>query len=346
MSGLVLERSDHRIMLWHMAVYGLAAICEPADDGLTIRWSGAGVSQPRGRVESSTLSDEAVAALVRAHAEARASCSWLQEDIELKGTLRGLMSPRLTPFMADAAVRERVLTRRHDVLDAETEMGRWLDLRMLAALGEPAYWSRGDKEEFLPDNGASRLEMQPRNQGSEFVGSRLRKLAESVAARSVEDVLAGLTGARVRDEIGKDAVTSRTGTGFCNPGPVDNAVAWCALWGISQLPTAPRLGRRMVAGTSGHLGRGRTEWFYLPYWEDAWRPARLRTILAADRLRVAAAAGLAGTWAPDDGVLLAARAWLRARGVHGVLRFPIVRFGSDSAPERRAMQATLVPVGF
>ena len=96
------------------------------------------------------------------------------------------------------------------------------------------------------------------------MGSRLRKLAESVSARKPPDVLAGLRGTLVRDEIGQDQVTSRTGTGFCNPGPVDNAVAWCALWGISQLPSTPRVGRRAVTISSGHLGRPRQEWSTSP----------------------------------------------------------------------------------
>ncbi|WP_295692272.1 hypothetical protein [Lapillicoccus sp.] len=344
MNVLVMERSDYRVMLWHLALYGLAAICEEHDERVTIRWAQSATRQPRATLKVTALDASGMAELVTRHARTHASGSWLQEEIELNGTRRGLMSPRITPFVADDVLRPQILARRDVVLNALTTAHSWLDLQLLAALGQPAYWSRDNKGALMQDDGAGRLEMQPRNQGSEFIGSRLRKLAESVAARPTAAVLAGLTGAQVRDEIGKDQATSRTGTGLCRPGPVDNAVAWCALWGISQLPSTPRIGQRAITTSSGHLGRPRQEWFYLPYWEQPWRPARLRTVLCSTRLRTAAAAGLESRWAPEDGVLAGAQVWLRSRGVTGVLRFPIERFGSDSAPERRAMQAALVPV--
>ncbi len=357
MTSLVMDRSDYRVMLWHMALYGLAAICEehagpdqsphlsqPRSSALTVRWGPGPTRQHRAHVTSSVLDGAAMADLVRRHAQAHAHGTWVQENIDLKGKARGLMSPRITPFVNDEPVRTQVLARRDHVFETLTAAHQWLDLQLLAALGQPAYWSHDDKGALMQDDGAGRLEMQPRNQGSEIVGSRLRKLAESVAARTAAEVLDGLSGAHGRDEIGKDQGTSRTGTGFCSPGPVDNAVAWCALWGISQLPSIPRVGRRATTLSSGHLGRPRQEWFYLPYWEQPWQPARLRTVLASARLRTAAAAGLDDPWAPDDGALVSAQAWLRCRGVAGVMRFPIERFGSDSAPERRAMQATLVPL--
>lgn len=344
MTKLVMERSDYRVMLWHMALYGLAAICEEHDEQLTIRWGPGPTGQHRAHLESTVLDPPAMAELVRTHAHAHTHDSWLQEDVELKGKARGLMSPRITPFVADEPVRREVLRRRDQVLETLTAAHAFLDLQLLAGLGQPAYWSHDDKGALMQDDGAGRLEMQPRNQGSEFVGSRLSKLAEAVAARPPAEVLSGLSGGAVRDEIGKDQVASRTGTGFCSPGPVDNVVAWCALWGISQLPSTPRVGRRAITTSSGHLGRPRQEWFYLPYWEHPWRPTRLRTVVASARLRTAATSGLDQPWAADDQALLSAHAWLRARGTTGVLRFPIERFGSDSAPERRAMNAALVPL--
>ena len=45
-----------------------------------------------------------------------------------------------------------------------TATQQWLDLRLLAALGQPAYWSRDDKGGLMQDDGASRFDMQPRNQ--------------------------------------------------------------------------------------------------------------------------------------------------------------------------------------
>jgi CRISPR-associated protein Csb3 len=116
---------------------------------------------------------------------------------------------------------------------------------------------------------------------------------------------------------------------------------WCALWGIGQMPLAMRTER--AALTSGHLGRSRHEWFYVPVWNRPWRPARLRSILASEQLRQAAATGIAhiGT---DELATQAAASWLRARGVIGVLRFPIGRFGSDNAPERRARRGEAIPL--
>jgi CRISPR-associated protein Csb3 len=81
-------------------------------------------------------------------------------------------------------------------------------------------------------------------------------------------------------------------------------------------------------------------------WHQPWRPARLRTVLAAGQLRAAATHAL--DLHPRDVAgeldIAAARRWLAARGVAGVMRFPIERFGSDSAPERRAMRGNPLAV--
>jgi CRISPR-associated protein Csb3 len=194
----------------------------------------------------------------------------------------------------------------------------------------------------MQDDGASRLEMQPRNQGSEFVGTRLRKLAQAVSTRDAGFVVTGIDGTSITDEAGSDKADSRTATGLANPGPTDNALTWCALWGISQLPITPQINRTSL--TSGHIGRVRTEWFYAPVWAASWSPARLRSLLVARQLRDAAGMGLPGRWATDPALGVAAGSWLTARGVIGVVRFPIQRFGSDSAPERRAMLGTPLPI--
>jgi len=229
------------------------------------------------------------------------------------------------------------------VLDELTDAGRLLDLRLLAALGEPAYWSVNRQGASLQDHGASRLEMKTRNSGQEFVRDRLRQLADAVGRRSPSEVVEGLTGRAIRDEVGKGKQDSRTATGFANPGPTDSAVAWCALWGISQLPIAARINAEAV--TSGHLGQGRTGWFYLPYWTTPQRPARTRALLAACQLAVAASEGLPEPWAAADGDVLAAKAWLAARGVTGIVRFQIEVSDNDKAPERRAMLGTALRLG-
>jgi CRISPR-associated protein Csb3 len=96
-----------------------------------------------------------------------------------------------------------------------------------------------------------------------------------------------------------------------------------------------------TAVTSGHVSRSRTEWFYVPMWRGRWRPARLRSVLASHFLRVLAGTELDAYSAAD---VSAARAWLAARDVEGIVGFPIQKFGSDNAPERRAMRGELIPV--
>lgn len=342
MSELVMERADVRALLWHVALYGLAAILEESGNvpDLTVSWTRG--MQPRGRFASSSLDHDLVDDVVRSHAIRHADeASWVMRDVELKGVSRGLMSPRITPLGPEDWTKVR--RARGEVIRALEGSQAWLDLRQLAALGEPCYWSRDRQGSPRQDDGASRLEMQPRNRGSEFVGSRLRKLAGSVAARPGGTVVTGLIGSTVVDEIGGDSSVSSTPTGLMSPGRTDNSVAWCALWGISLLPLAPRINQPV--STSGHLGRSRREWFYAPVWHDQWRPARVRTMLASRQLRDAAATDDVGSAVGVDATRqAAATAWLSARGVVGIMRFPIRRFGSDSAPERRAMGGTPVPV--
>lgn len=343
MNELTMARADVRSMLWHAALYGLTAIVEASGDepDLTVGWTGG--MEPRPRLAGSRLDDDAVDDVVRAHAIRHVDeTAWVMRDIELKGVMRGLMSPRITPLGPDDWVAVR--SARRDVIRQLEDARAWLDLRMLAALGEPSYWSHDRQGSPRQDDGASRFEMQPRNRGSEFVGSRMRKLAGSVAVRAEGTTVSGLTGATLVDEISRDNSSSSTPTGLMSPARTDNAVAWCALWGISQLPIAARV--NLPASTSGHLGRARTEWFYAPVWHQPWRPARLRTVLASEQLRDTAADTEQGTGRVVDAARRsAAHAWLAARGVVGVVRFPIRRFGSDSAPERRAMRGTLISVG-
>jgi CRISPR-associated protein Csb3 len=340
MSEIVMRRADARTLLHHLALYGLGAILDEAGvPDVRISWTPG--MQPLPRLTGTGLSRERLDEAVRAHAQARATeTSWLHRDVELSGTPRGLMSPRLSTF-PDAETWARVQAARHDELDLLTDAHAWTDLRFLAALGEPCYWSRNRQDVTLQDDGASRLEMQPRNQGSEFVKNRLRKLADALAARAPGAAAAGLDGSGSRDEVGEDALDSRTPTGLASRGPTDNALAWCALWGIAAFPTVARV--NATAQTSGHIGRSRSEWFYTPVWERPWRLSRLRTVLAARQLRDLAASALPAPWAADAEGETAARSWLAARGVIGLVRFPIQRFGSDSAPERRAMRGTTLP---
>lgn len=328
MSSFVMA-GDPRVLLHHLALYGLGAILEDAGvTGLALRWG----ATPT--VEGQQLDAQRVDEAVRSHAAAHAhESSWVMRSAEIEGARRGLMSPRLSTFKEPDTWRE-VQRQRHEELRALTDAHAWADLRFLGALGEPCYWSKNAKGESLQDDGASRLEMQPRNRGSEIVSNRLRPLAQNVAARRSGRVAAGLDGTAPVDELGRERSDGVTATGLTVPGPVDNVLVWCALWGISALPLAPRVNN--TASTSGHLGPSRQGWFYAPVWSRPWRPARLRTILASASLHTAAAKGL-GNLAADVPEERAAGTWLQARGVDGIVRFPIGRFGSDNAPERRAL---------
>ncbi len=348
MTQITLAGCEPRTLLSHMALYGLGAILESGGvRGVRLGWTGS--ANPRPCVLAGDADDIAVAELVLDHARSHnAGKSWVRRDVTVEVKSQGtaktaamaLMSPRLSQFAGPPAW-ELVQRSRWEVLDELTAGQHWLDLRFLAALGEPCYWSyrKGDSQQ---DDGASRLEMQPRNRGSEFVGTRLRKLADTVARRDAAEVLAGLTGRSADDELGGDSPDSRTATGLASPGPTDNALAWCALWGISQFPLAMRINR--TAQTSGHFSRERKEWFYVPMWQGAWRPARLRSVLASLELRAFAGTGLTESPGLSDLEVSKARAWLRARGVEGAVRFEILEFGTGHARDRRAMSGHMTSV--
>lgn len=346
MTDFVLASADPKTMLSHLALYGLAAIAEEGGlEDVRLSWTPRMARRPV--LSAPQATPETIGEIVRRHAARHDTPeSWPHRQLR-DAEQRALMSPRIS-VITTAEDWHCLQQRRHDVLDQLTDARALLDLRLIAALGEPSYWRKNRKGDRLQDDGASRLEMQPRNQGSEFVGNRIRPLAAAVAARTPAEVSDGLTGRSVRDEIGKDKPTSRTPTGFAAPGPTDNALAWCALWGISQFPIALRT--HEFALTSGHLGRSTAGCFYVPVWDGRWRTARHRTIIASRQLAQFAATGLppdilGRASADDPSAGDAARRWLASRGVTSVVRFPVHRFGSDSAPERRAMLGELLKTG-
>jgi CRISPR-associated protein Csb3 len=322
-------------LLSHMALYGLANICE--DSGLDdIRLSWTEGMEPRPAIHT-TAEPEAVAQIMIDHAFAHSSSrSWPGQNVPHDGR-RALMSPRLGKF-GSAEAWSAVQNERHRVLDELTlpNTRRPLDLRMIGAIGEPCYWrvyGQGpSKGEPRQDDGASRLEMQPRNQGSEFIGSRLRKASEQAAARSPMNVLEALAGSSLHDGAGNNKPDSRSAAGLQPPGPVDDIVSWCALWGFASAPTIYRLDTR--AQTSICVRIGRREYFYVPLWHGRWLPARLRTVLVSRQLTEAARSRIdpksASTRSHEDTL------WLLDRGVAALVIFPVEVHGSASAPERRA----------
>ncbi|MFV2062841.1 MAG: hypothetical protein ACC726_04920, partial [Chloroflexota bacterium] len=234
-------RGDVRTALSHLTLFGLAAILEDAGStDVRVGWTGS--LDPRPRVSASDLGGSRVGEAVRAHASRHSvDGDWVDD---------GLMSPRSSP-RRDQGEWDALAAEREPVLDALLSGPARLDLRLIGALGEPAYWRFNQRRERLPDEGASRWEMKTRNRGEEFVADRLRKLARSVAHRDTAAIVDGLTGAVTLDEVGADAIDSRTATGLAGPGPTDNAAAWCALWGLSALPVVHLV--TSPSRTAGHV---------------------------------------------------------------------------------------------
>ena len=334
---------DVRVALSHTAAYGLAAILDAAGvPGVTVAWTPS--LDSRAVVGATGLDLDGIADIVLEHARRHAGAdSWTAATVDIGGTIAGRLSPRVKSPADEAGWLELERLRRETV-DGETTGRRWLDLAMIGALGEPAYWRFDAQRKRRPDEGSSRWEMKTRNAGEDFVRHRLHRLAESVAERDVAGVRDGLAGTSVVDETGKNGPDSRTGTGLAGLGPIDNALAWCALWGFCLLPVVARIGRPSESAGYGSVrvaGTPRHNWFHLPVLGHPVTVARLATILASEQLTAAAVAdALPG----GDGELGArsAREWLVDRGVGGVVRFPIGVFGSASAPERRALLGTVV----
>ncbi len=342
MSDLELP-GDIRVALSHVAAYGLAAILEASGaQDVTISWTA--VLDSRAVVATGGLDADGIAATVLEHARQHAGGEdWTAATVDVAGSTAGRLSPRIKP-PADEQGWIELVSRRRAAIDVEMAAGRWLDLRMIGALGEPAYWRFDRQGKRRPDEGASRWEMKTRNRGEDFVQHRLRKLALAVAARDITGVRAGLEGVRVDDEVGSNATDSRTGTGLAGPGPVDNATAWCALWGLSELPVIAQVRRQ--SETAGH-GSGRPadgprqSWFHLPVPHHPMALPRIGTIIASEQLATVAAADAVPSDAGGLGVR-SARDWLAARGVGAVVRFPVAVFGSASAPERRALLGSVI----
>lgn len=338
--------------LSHLMLVGLAAVIEESGEHEAVfAWSSETMPVP---VLWTELAADQIAAIVRAHAMRHTkSASWVQAEAaggELRG--RRLFAPRAAAPKAPAvSSAESMATwkegwgclarERHDLLDQAGDVVTLLDLRMLAGIGEPAWWRCTGKDN-QPDMGASRWEMKTRNRGEDFVKHRLGPLAESVAARSETEVWSGLSGQRLMDEVG-GAPDSRTPTGLTLPRPTDNAQAWCALWGISALPTIHTATTRVAHGHSqspGTFPRNRVhpERAALPVFTSATTVSHYRAICvseAFDRLVAESPPNLSGSG--PSAARMAAAAWLKEQGVRAVMQFGVQKVGSASAPERQLL---------
>jgi hypothetical protein len=233
--GLTLAGCDPLIVLSHLALYGVTAILEDAGHrDVRLGWTSGMDSRPR--LHGTGLTAEDVAAAVRAHATRHIEpTSWIMADAaDGKGALFAPRAARLTPV----ELRERDAQRRA-WLDRLQGDGDHLSQMMVAALGGPASWARDPNTgEPAPNLGATPWDLQPRNNGADLVSTKLRPLARIVADRSVSAIRDGLVGAATVDELARHKHGYRTATGLAPLAPVDNAVMWCALWGISWHPLA------------------------------------------------------------------------------------------------------------
>lgn len=332
----------------HLALAGAAAILVDAaygarrgDPNTRTWWTDASESRP---ILTTNLSEVEIGEVIRDHAARHTEdISWVTATA-LSGARsgRGLFSPRLTAcdfheLGAFDAERQRALARA-GTAGLMSELDWW----MLAGLGEPAWWRHSDKES-QPDKGASRWEMISRLNGREFVGDRLAPLAGKVAIRAVAEVWAGLVGESVVDDLARGGRQSRTPTGLARPGPVDSALAWCALWGISLLPTvhvsAAEGPERGVSQSPGMWPRNRIHPTHacLPVFSDPCSPNCFRSLLSTAAFDVAAFGALRG----ESLDVPRARAWLARQGARALIRFPVIKGGSDSAPERHLQEGVL-----
>lgn len=331
---VVLAATGHDLLFTHAGLWGCGALAAAADPTVRLGWAGELTRTP----VLHGIDGDDLARLVRDRAtEATDPRHWIRAGLPHDPS-RALFSPRVKTVPDRAAWTTWQQARRAH-LDALAVAQATLDLRLVAALGEPSSWHTNNGQP-RQDHGASRLEMQPRNQGSEFVGTRMRSLAESVARRSVEQVRDGLTGAALVDEAGNDRQDSRSAANLMPPRQTDNALAWTAMWGLAATTVMHRVHKPSRTGThlpwSKDSGLGndvRAGHIVAPFWQGRWSWARLTAVLSSAQLAQAAGTVLSG----EQAAKADAATWLRERGVTGLLVVPVHTFGSTSSPERRAM---------
>jgi len=336
-----LAATGYDLLFTHAVLWGAGSIAAAAHDGVRLGWAGhmtkVAVLYGIGATE--------LAVAVRDRAEKAGDPShWVQAGLPHEAG-RALFSPRIKA-LPELAAWPPLQEARQAHLDRLGAIASHLDLRLLAGLGEPSSWHH-DRGQHRQDHAASRLEMQPRNQGSEFVGTRMRKLAAAVAERSVALVEAGLTGALRVDEAEHDSPDSRSAANLMPPRATDNALAWTAMWGLACAPVVHRA--HQPSRTATHLpwtresGLGdevRAGHVVVPLWSGRWTVARLAAVLVSRQLAESGGARLgSGPFAATS------EQWLQERGVTGLVVLPVHTFGSASSPERRAMAGHGVRLG-
>ena len=333
MSTVTLEGQPHDVALSHLALYGAAAMAEQAGLRVRLSWTQGLRPRPTLTSEGDTATDVARAVLACAETSA-----WTAERITLGTAQRGLMSPRISPKYDELPWTE-LQQRRNAVIDSTSSQVS--TQRLFGGLGESSYWYQNRRHEALVYGAASSWDMQPRNQGSELVRSRLDPLRTAVLQRSADGVAVALAATRVLDDLAGERSDGRTSTGLGPLGPTDSVLAWCGLWGLSWLPvvhrTAPFESSVSASSLRGRgLGRG-VDAAVLPIFQSSLTPARVRSVLVSDALIRAVA--------DESPERQASWSWLRSRGVTGLVRFEVATLGTASAPERRTQTGSEVRIG-
>ena len=275
---------DYRSALTHFALYGLAMLTEVHHPGaVTLGWSDE--ATPKAQLNLEGIDLETVAEYVAQYSTQLASAdSWVAVNNEYgSGKRKAIFSP-FSPRIRgiDPQVNpddwDNHQKARSDALDRLTLDSDLLSLRWIAGLGEAAYWRFSNKER-RPDHGASRWEMKTRNKGEEFVQYRLRPLCIELSKWSISDISSGITGITLRDTIGKNAIDSRTSTGFTPPGPADVALTFAALLGIACFPVVRKIDQLSVTPGAWPSDILHPDNMVLPIFAQKITPSRLRAIL-------------------------------------------------------------------
>ena len=330
---------DIQVLLSHMVLWGLAAICEDMElPGILASWSDTPTPQPILHVDASK--DDVAQAVIDHATRSADHDSWLSKTtcVSADGKRAVALAAPRTAAPANDEIWRRVDEEHCALLD---DLESRLDQRLLLGFGYRSWWAVERSGKIRADFGCNAWEMRTRNNGTDVVKDRLLPLAREVQAWSISEVLDGLTGTRLNDVVGKNDAMSHTGTGFCLPQPVDNARAWCALWGLANLPVMAHTSRGVVSpallSASDIPGQNRRHLVMF----GSRRPmtlARARAILRSSQLPQASAPE-----SVDAGQFRRAVGWCRAHGVDIAIRFPVDVVGSASAPERRALHGQVVP---
>ncbi|WP_054952022.1 hypothetical protein [Flaviflexus massiliensis] len=324
----------------HMALLGLSSILEDAKIGpIKLWWDDD--EKPNIQIPD-TVDIMGISSIVRLHAESRSlDDSWIKETFTIqqdrKQSTISLLGPR-TASPVTSRDWEALESKREASLD---KIPNHIDLRLIQGLGYRSWWHRVGNT-TRADAGSNIWEMRTRNRGTEFLPDRLLPVAKVIADRTDEEIASGLQGLTTVDEHGGNAVDSRTPTGFSLPRPVDNALAWCALWGLSFAPVPfkwdpSRSYPAYLPKDSVKAGKEQHQ-LLMPVVNTPVFPARMRTLLRSQQL-IAVADDRPKTAPVDQQV---AWQWLQDHGVAAVIRFPVRYVGSTSAPERQALSGQRV----